>query len=124
MIYKATVMNMDQIIEEEVTIAIGDLILTCFANIVPYQLQLGVSYMVALTPTTFEGYSIREIAPEEKSITRITTDYSYTVIGTLSGNQVDCGKIAIEDDYLSTEFAYLDGNTIEWKVDRLDLEFL
>ncbi|ESS47795.1 hypothetical protein L665_03773 [Ralstonia solanacearum SD54] len=37
---------------------------------------------------------------------------------------MDAGGIVFEDDVLLSDFGYLEGKMIAWKIDRIDVEFL
>lgn len=125
MIYSAEVVRLSNDIEEEVELCINGVNITCFVSVCPFQIHEHAIYKVALTPLIFDDYFICEV-PNEKlpSLVKVKTDYSYAVVGELIGNRLDAGCIVLEDDTLLSDYGYLDGKMVLWKVDRIDVEFI
>lgn len=125
MIYKALVLRVDDDIEEEVRIRIGDIELACFAGVCPYNIEAGLSYPVELRPVVFGDYSVTELLDgTPASIDRVGTGFAYIITGRLSGSCLESVELVIEDDVLQRDFGYLEGKIIAMKIDRMDVEFL
>lgn len=122
--YSAKVLRLSDDIEEEVTLVIDGRKLVCFANMLPYGVKEGQSHQVELIPMVFNDYVIHELSDDiSPSFTQIGYSFSYTIVGKLTGNVLNVGSIEFQDDYLLSDFGYLDGKMISWEVDRIDVEF-
>jgi len=125
MIYLAEVRRLSDDVEEEVVLRINGIELTCFAIVCPYKIEEGVSYQVELTAEVMNDYLVSELDEEvSPSIVQIGDSFSHVITGKLDGNRLDAGGIVLEDDVLLSDFGYLEGKMIAWKVDRIDAEFL
>ena len=108
-------------IEEEVTLEVNGIELTCFAGMCPYELNIGQEYPVTFEMLDFE--LTEQESAEETSTTRVDSTYAYKLLGRLNGGTIDAG-LKICDDFLESDYAYLDGQFICLCVERLDVEFL
>ncbi len=123
--YLAQIKRLSDDVEEEVVLRINGVELTCFATVCPYKIEEGASYQVELTAQVFNEYLVSELDEEASpSIVQIGDSFSHVITGRLSGNRLDVGDIVFEDDVLLSDFGYLEGKMIAWKVDRIDAEFL
>lgn len=120
-IYNAKVLGLNPDIEEEVTLEVNGIELTCFAGMCPYELNIGQEYPVTFEMLDFE--LTEQESAEETSTTRVDSTYAYKLLGRLNGGTIDAG-IKIWDDFLESDYAYLDGQFICLCVERLDVEFL
>ncbi len=120
---KAFVKNIDSDIEEQVTLIVDDVEVTCFASVCPYEIQEGQEYPVSFEMNVFDDYSVNALVKNEKSLVRIGDGFSYLLSGELRGNTIVCG-IPFEDEILLSDFGYLDGKYVSFQVDRIDVEFL
>ncbi|MDK9773526.1 hypothetical protein [Vibrio sp. B181a] len=120
-IYNAKVLGLNPEIEEEVTIEVNGIELTCFAGMCPYELNIGQEYPVTFEMLDFE--LTEQESAEETSTTRVDSTYAYKLLGRLNGGTIDAG-LKICDDFLESDYAYLDGQFICLCVERLDVEFL
>lgn len=120
---KATVISIDKDIEEQVTLVVNDIQVTCFAGVCPYEIQVGDEYLVAFEMNVFDDYSVNQLDSQKKHVRQIENGFAYLLSGRLDGNTVHCG-IPFEDDVLLSDFGYLDGQFVSFQVDRIDVEFL
>lgn len=120
-IYNAKVLGLNPDIEEEVTLEVNGIELTCFAGMCPYELNIGQEYPVTFEMLDFE--LTKQESAEETSTTRVDSTYAYKLLGRLNGGTIDAG-LKICDDFLESDYAYLDGQFICLCVERLDVEFL
>ena len=123
--YLAEVLWVGDDIEEEVVLRINEINITCFANVCPLQIHVGLRYWVSITPYISGDYHVREVT-ERVSIGfhRLNSGFSYDVVGILNEGNLEVDSLVLEDDYLIQEYGHLNQKTVEWKVDRLDVEFL
>lgn len=120
---KAILKSTDSDIEEQVTLLINGREITCFAGVCPYQIQVGHEYSVAFEMNVFDDYYVTPSASQEQLVTQVDNGFAYLLSGKLDGNTVDCG-IPFEDDVLLSDFGYLENQFVNFKVDRIDVEFL
>ena len=107
--------------DEEVTIKIGDTIITGFVNM---GLSIPIDKETEVEIEFFDDIEIEETQIREKSILSKGT-YSYSIYGILD---VDNGIISSTLDFsIDREYLYgygfLDGKYVEVKVNRLDFYF-
>ncbi|WP_232520379.1 hypothetical protein [Ralstonia solanacearum] len=123
--YLAKIERLSGDVEEEVVLRINGVELICFAAVCPYKIEEGASYQVELTEQVFNEYQVGELDEEASpSIAQIGDSFSHVIAGRLGGNRLDAGGIVFEDDVLLSDFGYLEGKMIAWKIDRIDFEFL
>ncbi|MFV8602808.1 hypothetical protein ACNRDG_00635 [Ralstonia pseudosolanacearum] len=123
--YLTKIERLSDDVEEEVVLRINGVELICFATVCPYKIEEGASYQVELTAQVFNEYQVSELGEEASpSIAQIGDSFSHVIAGRLRGNRLDAGGIVFEDDVLLSDFGYLEGKMIAWKIDRIDVEFL
>lgn len=120
---KAILKSIDSDIEEQVTLIVNGIEVTCFAGVCPYELEIGNEYPVEFEMNVFDDYSVNQADSQDRLVTQIDNGFAYLLSGKLDGNTVDCG-IPFEDDVLLSDFGYLDGKFVTFQVDRVDVEFL
>lgn len=120
---KAILKSVDSDIEEQVTLIINGIEVTCFVGFCPYKLEIGNEYPVEFEMSIFGDYSVNQSDFKEQLVTQIDNGFAYLLSGKLDGNTVDCG-IPFEDEVLLTDFGYLNGKFVDFQVDRVDVEFL
>ena len=125
MTYQALVVRLSEQIEEEVMIRIGDVELTGFAHVCPYPIEIGRIYPVELDPLVFDEYNIQNVDDDAlESIIRTGDEYEYVVTGRFKDGAVKSQGLSFEDEIFATEFKYLNGTTVTFHIDRLDLCFV
>ena len=123
--YLAKIKRLNDDVEEEVVLCINGVELTCFATVCPYNIKEGASYHVELTAQVFNDYLVNALGEDASpSIVQVGNSFSHIITGLLNDNRLDAGGIVFEDDILLSEFGYLEGKIVSWKVDRIDAEFL
>ena|ERR1700722_1186415 len=126
MIYSAQIRRVGEV-EGEVWLNIKGKDLNCFAyNSMPREAKEGAFYPVELTPQVWGDYKVTELAEDAPASTvQIGNSFAYVVTGQLNGNRLHTvGGLEFEDDFLLSEFGYLEGKMVAWQVDRIDAEFL
>jgi hypothetical protein len=121
-IFNASVVNIDKNVEEEVTLDIGNVEITCFACFSPYKFSVGYKYSISLELMCFNDFEVREMKEAKREIVRIKNTFSYFIRGELNGNVLDAGLRFEDNAFL--DFPFYNGKYIELKVDRIDAEFL
>ena len=126
MIYTAQLKHVSGEVEGEVILAINGTDLTCFAySSLPHNAKEDTFYQIELTAEIRDDYHVSELDENvPPSIVQIGNSFAHMITGRLSGNRLDAGGIVFEDDVLLSDFGYLEGKMIAWKVDRIDAEFL
>ena len=123
--YIVQIKRLSDDVEQEVVLRIKNFKITCFAAACPYKIEEGEFYRVSLTTQVLNDYHIDEVDEEvPSSLVQIGNGFSYIITGRLTNNCLDVDGIFFEDDMLLSNFGYLEGKMITWKVDRIDVEFL
>ena len=122
--YDATVLKIDEDIEEQVLLGVQRYHITCFASVCPYPIKVGEKYRVKFYLFVADEFCPNEVHDDAApAMTQDGNGFRYNLIGKLTGNILDCG-IKIEDDVFTEQYGYLNGKKIKVSVDRLDVEFL
>ncbi|BFG79433.1 hypothetical protein PTKU46_74660 [Paraburkholderia terrae] len=124
MTYSAFIKDISQDIEGEVTLLVNGLELTCFSNMPPPSNSIGTECEIEFLPMVFGDYDVHEVPDTSASLMqRIGNSFSYLVSGRLNEGVIDAGAVTFEDEILGSEFGYLDGKMVTWKIERLDVDF-
>ena len=75
-------------IEEEVTIAVNDVVLTCFNTVCPFKRFVGAKYLVEFSMLDFELFEVTSDEPCKRE-SKSKGDYCYEFVGILNGNVLD-----------------------------------
>lgn len=121
--YLATVQNINNDIEEEVTIVVEDLEIHGFASVCPYPISIGSQYPVMIGLTIFDDFNPRETEIKKKEIRRISNGFSTLIRGLLKPEGIIDAGIMIHDNLL-IEYSFLIGKYVEFEVDRVSIEFI
>lgn len=121
---QAKILSFNEHIEEEVTILVDNVVLTCFASYCPYEIKRGKVYSVEFSFQFFDDNIFLEKSDLKiKSIKKSENDYSYIIYGELVDNTLDAGIKFLDID-LFEECWDLKGKFVKLKVDRLDISFI
>jgi hypothetical protein len=120
---QATLLQINEFVEEEVVICICGLEIVCFAGVCLMEIRIGEAYEVRLEAVVFDNYSVDKSQSKEKFMSRIGSTFAYNLNGELNGKVLNCG-VCFEDDILMSDFGYLEGEFISFVADRIDVEFL
>jgi hypothetical protein len=125
MIYQAKILYINENVEEEVMLQIGNTILTCFASVCPYVIEVNSTYPVELSLQIFsDDCFVKEVSDDtEPSIVRLGNAFAYVITGRLNGRSLESGRLAFEDDWFLSDFGYLDEKMVAVQVDRIDADF-
>ena len=124
MIYSVLVEAVGLEIEEEVLISVFGHRLTCFASYLPGRLEVGKFYQAELLPMVFGDYVVHEINNADPAIVRQGDSYSYTIVGQLHAGCLCVGDLSFCDNILLSDYGFMEGRMVSWKVDRLDVSFV
>ena len=119
---KAYLKHIDDVIEEKVTLITNNVEVVCFAGVCPFEIQVGQEYSVSFEMNVFSDYHLEKSASKETGVTRLGNSFQYLLRGKLNGNTVLCG-LPFEDEILRSNYGYLDGDIVDFIVDRIDVEF-
>ncbi|MUZ64132.1 hypothetical protein [Agrobacterium vitis] len=124
MIYNAKLVYIDNIVEENIIIKIGNYFLTCFANICPYFIEVGNTYPVSINLFFIDGPDFIEVSDDvAEEIIHIDDGFRYSLTGILHDGVFSVGELDFCDENSFYEFQYLEGKKLNLQVDRLDVEF-
>lgn len=123
--YKAKVLSLNEDIEEEVLLQIGEWKILCFAGLCPYPIHEGMEYAVDLSFVVLDDYDVKEL-PDTSPPVILNTGKGFVaeLVGKLEGSHLCLGELEFEDDILLSDYGYLDGKSVSVKADRICVEFL
>lgn len=122
-IKQATVVVIDELIDERVTLLIDGTLVTCFASYFPYEIELGVTYAVELTLYLSEHYEAQGISSTHALIQRIDSSFAYVLYGTLNNNAFNTFT-SLTVDGIHHDHPGLNDSLIKLTVERIDVAFL
>lgn len=122
-IKQATVVAIDELIDEEVTLLIDGTLVTCFANYIPYEIEVGMTYAVELTLYLSEHYEAQRISSTNALIQRIDSSFAYVLYGTLNNNAFNTFTLLTVDG-IHHDHPDLNDSLIKLTVERIDVAFL
>lgn len=120
--YKAKLIKLDENIEELGLFIINGIELLCFISYVTFELELNKEYLVELNYQIFNDYNIH--ITTEKYTTgfeNINNNFNYYLHGSFKDNILHINSIKFHDDFLLSNFSYLENKNIVLFVDRLDI---
>lgn len=121
--YEVYVKRIDPHVEEEVDVVIGQMEITVFASICPYQIEIDKRYLADISLLFLDDIEIKPSDDQERSVTRHDDLFRHTMKGILmEGGIIDIG-IQIENELLQN-YEYLFGSFVTFNVDRINIEFL
>ncbi|GKX58738.1 hypothetical protein [Leminorella grimontii] len=120
----AKLIRQDEHVEEEVVLSIGNHNITCFVDYTPYVLETNKIYPVRLSFTFIHDYSIDETKIENYVLEQIGDSFAYNVRGILVYDTMIVDGIAFQDEMFIDDCLYLDKQFIQFKADRIGVEFL
>ncbi|WLH88076.1 hypothetical protein PSH87_15510 [Pseudomonas sp. FP453] len=122
-IKQATVVAIDELIDEEVTLLIDGALVTCFASYCPYEIEVGMTYAVELTLYLSEHYEAQKISSTNVLIERIDNSFAYALYGTLNNNTFNTFTLLTVDG-IHHDHPDLNDSLIKLTVERIDVAFL
>ncbi len=120
---KVLLKKIDDHIEEQVTLVCGDIEVICFASFLDFEIHEGHEYEVAFEMNVFETYSVNQSDVKKEMLEQVDDSFVYVLNGKLKGDTVLCG-LPFTDDILLSDFGYLEGEYVRFKVDRIDVDFI
>lgn len=118
--YYAKIISLNPNVEEEVTIALGEIELTCFINELDSSIKLGEVYLVEL-----ELEFLDEINAELAIDTlpkQIGKSFAYELSGYLLENKIITSNVIFQNDLLY-EISFYENKYVKIYVDRINVSF-
>jgi len=123
--FKAIVLGLNDDIEEEVLLQIGEWKILCFAGVCPYPIYVGHDYVVNLSLVVLNDYVVSECTSGPQPVIENNGKGFVThLIGKLLGSRLIIGDIGFEDEIFLRDYGYLNGKFVSIQVDRISAEFL
>lgn len=110
----------ENIIEESICLLINGIEINCFLSICDFPIVLGEEYEVLFS---FSDFDVEEAEHGTNEVEKINDAYSYKITGLLEGGVLN-STFKIYDDFLESDYTYLDGSYVSLLVERLDVEIL
>lgn len=117
---KVELISLEKHVEENVCISINNNHINCFAGNCPFPIVVGNKYDVIFSCSDFD---VEKVDDSTVSIKRVNDAYSYRITGLLKKGTLH-SVFKIYDDFLLSNYAYLDGCYVSMTIERLDVEFV
>ena len=118
--YYAEVVSLNPNVEEEVTISLGDITLTCFICNLNNPIKLNEIYLVELELEIFDEVRAKlatDILPKQ-----IGDSFAYELNGYLLENKIIISNIILQDDLLY-EVSFYENKYVWIYIDRINISF-
>lgn len=126
--YNVLVKKVNPCIDEEVTIEVKKLELTCFATFGVPDLEVGKKYEADIGITVLDDLDMKEVEECLNGFSQIDNSFAYYIRGNfdLESRTLDAGILIKfdEDEFDLHDNSYLDGKNVEIRVDRIKIEFI
>ncbi|MGG4610714.1 hypothetical protein [Providencia sp. Me31A] len=119
--YYAKVISLNPNIEEEVTISLGEIVLTCFICDLNNPIKLDSIYLVDLEFEIFD--EIRAELATDTLPKQVGKSFSYELSGYLIENKFIISNVIFQDDLLY-EASFYENKYVKIYVDRINISFL
>lgn len=121
-IKKILLLKINEHIDDEVTLLIDGTKIVCFANVCPYELEVGKTYDAELKLNLSEKYLISKSPHSEKLVERIGNGFAYKLYGELHNDEFHAFT-TLYDEGVHYEHPALNNGFIRLQVDRIDVSF-
>ena len=119
---KATVLAVNEQVEEEVTLLIEGTVVTCFASYCPYEIEVGKTYDVELTLNLAEHYEAKKTCSNDIFAVQINNGFSYILYGDLRDDTFQTfTSLKVED--IHHDHPDLNNSFIKLSIERIDVAF-
>lgn len=119
--YYAKVIALNPDIEEEVTISLGEIVLTCFISELSRPIQLNSVYLVTLELEIFDEISA-ELSTDSVP-KQIESSFAYELNGYLFENKLIVCNTILQHDLLY-DLSFYENKYVRIYVDRINISFL
>ncbi|WP_297196673.1 hypothetical protein [uncultured Pluralibacter sp.] len=120
----ARLISLNDDIEEEAVISLGDREIYCFIDSAPYPLIEGVIYLVDIGLSFLDEELLSETEDAHLSLRRISDTFSYEIVGFLSNNQLITDGVIFQDEIFLEGFSFLNSKYVALKPNRINISFL
>lgn len=122
--YYAKLISLNNDIEEEAFLSLGEKEIYCFIDSAPYPLIEGDIYLVEINMTFLDEEQLSEAGSVDLSFDRIGETFSYEIVGFLSGDTLITDGIIFHDELFTEEFSFLNSKYVSLQPDRISVSFL
>ena len=125
MMNRVKIVNFDENIEELVDVCLDGKIITCYAQYSNHILEKN-----SFWNAKFYGENFHEIIIKKEEygrcngLYRLGNNFAYDAVGYLNEGQLNCGDVVFEEDFLLSDFYYLNGQIVYWRIERLEIDFV
>ncbi len=119
--YKAKILRVNSSHEDDVTVQVNDMILTCCVENCPYLLLRGDECLVTFSMDSVEA--AEQSGTKETGYRNIGNTYAYALKGKLYKGILDAG-FKIRHESLTSDYSHLNEKYVYLSTERLKIEFL
>jgi hypothetical protein len=120
--YVALVVSIDDVVEEEVVLLIGNVEAKCFVNYCPSKIEVGKQYEVELEMILPDKGAVIAAAEKIKAIEMIGGGFSCVLYGYLDGS-VFRTFVDFEDQEIHYDYPEFNEQYVKIAVNRIDVSF-
>lgn len=120
MSYNVKIISQDELVEESLWIEVDGRVLNVFCGDYNFLFKADSLYQVELEYEIFDKYEV-EITEKLPQFRKIDQSFAYEIIGILQNGALSVGEIVFKDEFLLSEYGYLENLKISLKVDRINL---
>lgn len=123
MICYAKIVDIDDVINEEIMISIGEFTLVCFCGYMPKAFDKNKIYLCEIDLDFFDNEILEEAKGNNVRIERDGNGFNYTLYGYYSHGSLFLNGLYFDDEFL-LDYGYLDNKFVQIKVSRINLNIL
>ena len=123
MICYAKILDIDDAVEEAITISLGEITLVCFCSSIVKEIKVGEIYLCEIDLEYFDDEVLEEAKSNNARIERIGDSFAYTLYGYYNNGTIFLnGLYFCGEDLL--DYGYLDNKFVKLNVCRINIDFL
>lgn len=122
--YYAKLKSLNNDIEEEALLSLGEKEIYCFIDSAPYPLIEGNIYLVEINVSFLDEEELSEVSSINLSFNRVGDTFSYEIVGFLSGDTLITDGVIFRDEIFTEEFSFLNSKYVALQPDRISVSFL
>lgn len=124
--YIAKILSSNPLIEEELSVDIEGVEISCFVEEYKCDIEYGEKYIIDLELVILDDLDMKEIITDKQSVYQINESFSYLITGKflVDTKQIE-SKIffSLEDEEVS-DYWYLENKNVEIRVDRINISVI
>ena len=122
--YYAKLKSLNNVLEEEALLSLGEKEIYCFIDSAPYPLIEGNIYLVEINVSFLDEEELSEVSSVNLSFERVGETFPYEIVGFLFGDILITDGVIFRDELFTKEFSFLNSKYVALQPDRISVSFL